>query len=154
MQAQLETLHIGAWPYQTYENDPNALPFEDYSVNIAAARLYAVNSGATTLFTSIGHAHIISGSGIDIVSLNATVPYDETPMLIYSINTTASHGTPLYDIDGEQSWGVLKEIESGWPYQIPKVMGTYVVKKTVLLSTLLAYAAGYNDTTGSDDVSL
>ncbi len=100
MQAQLETLHIGAWPYQADFNNPNTLPFEDASVNTAAARLYAVNSGATTIFASIGYAAVISGSGIDMASLNATTPYDETPMLYHSINTTASHGTAGYNVNG------------------------------------------------------
>jgi hypothetical protein len=75
MQAQLETLHIGAWPYQTYQGDPGVLFFENYDVQLAAARVYAINSGAVTLFTSIGLAGVIDGTRLDVVWMNATTPY-------------------------------------------------------------------------------
>jgi hypothetical protein len=91
---------------------------------------------------------VISGSGIDVKTLNATTPYDEQPMLYHSINTTASHGTAAYDVNGEQSWGILQEIQGGWPYYSPKVIGTYVLQKTVEITALYAYASGYNTTSG------
>lgn len=128
-QAQLETLHIAAFPYQADFNDPDALFYEGVAVNTAAARVYTVNSGAVTLFTSIGYAAVISGTGLDLSSTNATALYEEEPMLYCSINTTSSHGTDSYAVNGEQSWGVLQEIEEGWPYYIPKVIGTYVLQK-------------------------
>lgn len=148
MAAQLENLHIGAWPYQADFSDPLAGYYEDATLNTAAARIYAINSGAVTLFTSIGYAPVISGLGHDLKTLNATTPYDEQPMLYYSINTTASHNTDSYNIDGEQSWGVLQEIQDAWPYYIPRVIGSYVLKKTVQIEALFAYAAGYNSSMG------
>lgn len=155
MQAQLETLHIAAFPYQSDFNDPSALPFEDADNNIAAARVYAINAGAVTLFTSIGYATIISSSGVTLAEIKASVPYEEEPMLYYSLNTTEDRGQNSgYDVDGEQSWGVLMEIERGWPASIPKVEGTYVVKKTVLIGALYEFAAGYDGETGNSTFAL
>ena len=52
---------------------------------------------------------------VDFVSLFAGVEYDEQLMLYYSINTTAAVTTTTeFDIDREQSWEVLKEIEEVW----------------------------------------
>lgn len=153
MQAQFETLHIGAWPYQADFNS-DTLPFESASVNTAAARLYAVNSGATTIFASIGYVAVISGSGIDVASLNTATPYDEMPMLYHSINTTHAHGIAGYNVDGEQSWGVLKQVEDAWPYQIPKIEGTFVRKKVMGIEELRASARGYDVTTRNSTAPL
>jgi nitrilase len=154
MQAQLETLHIGAWPYQADFDEPDALFFEDAPNNVGAARMYAVNSGAVTLFTSIGYAAVISGLGVTQVEMKASASYDQNPMLYHSINTTSALNTPTYNINGEQSWGVLQQIEEGWPSYVPKVIGTYVLKKTVEIADLFSYAAGYDATTGKSSVPL
>lgn len=154
MQAQLENLHIGSWPYQSDYNDTDALFFERAEANMAASIVFAINSGATTLFTAIGYAAAVSSAGDIVAEEKAATSMTEQPMLYYSMNTTATHGTAKYNIDGELSWGVLKEIESAWAYYIPKVTGTYVVQKTVEITALLAYAAGYNTTTGNSTAAL
>lgn len=82
MQAQLETLHMGAWPYQSYAGDPKALAFEDYGVQTPAARLYEVNSGAATLFASTGAVGVIDGSGIDVLWMNATASFETEPIFV------------------------------------------------------------------------
>lgn len=152
MQAQLEYLHIGTWPYQTDYGTDGAQYWESNEVNTAAARLYAVKFGAVTIFAAIGFSSVISGEGLDQATISVTT-IDEEPMLYHSINATA-FANESYDVDGEQSWGVLEEIETAWPYYIPKVTGDYVTHKETNISTLLAYAAGFNYTTGTSNVTL
>ncbi|RDW78005.1 hypothetical protein BP5796_05857 [Coleophoma crateriformis] len=154
MQAQLENLHIGSWPYQPDYNTSEALYWEAAENNMAASTIYAINGGATTLFTAIGYSAVISSTGERLAEEKATTSMSEAPLLYYNMNTTATHGTDSYDVDGEQSWGVLKEIEAAWAYYIPKVTGTYVLQKTVEITDLLAYAAGYNFTSGTSTVAL
>ncbi|KAE9967685.1 hypothetical protein BLS_006236 [Venturia inaequalis] len=154
MQAQLETLHIAAFPYQPPFNDPLALSFENADNNIAAARVYAINSGAVTLFTSIGYATILSSSGTTLAEISADVPYATEPVLYYSINTTDKGVRAGFDVDGEQSWGVLREIEEGWPGGVPRVRGAYVGKKTVMVRDLYAFAEGYGGSMGNGTVGV
>lgn len=154
MQAQLEDLHIGSWPYQSDYNDSDALFFERAEANMAASIVYAINSGATILFSAIGYSAVVDGSGHLVAEEKAVTSMTEQPMLYYSMNTTATHDTDSYNIDGEQAWGVLEQIESAWPYYIPKVTGTYVLQKTIEITALLAYAAGYNSTSGTSSSPL
>lgn len=154
MQAQLETLHIAAFPYQPLFNDPLALSFENADNNIAAARVYAINSGAVTLFTSIGYAAVLSSSGTTLAEMDADVPYETEPVLYYSMDTTGMGGRAGFDVDGEQSWGVLREIERAWPGGVPKVRGAYVGKKTVMVRDLFEFAEGYGGETGNGTVGL
>ncbi|KAL3421938.1 hypothetical protein PVAG01_06094 [Phlyctema vagabunda] len=138
MQAQLENLHIAAAPYTPDLKDPDAEYWETLEVNSAAIRTYAVNSGAVTLWAGVGYSAVYSKNGLEQAEVLAAVPYDKQPMLYSSINTTTFTSDYTYDINGEQSWGILKQIEDGWPYYIPKVVGTYVLKKTILITDLLA----------------
>jgi len=84
-----------------------------------------LESGTTTLFTSIGYAAVVSNLGSVVAEQKLASSMTEEPMLYYSMNTTAIHNTFWYNIDGEQSWSVLEKIEATWPSYIPKVTGTY-----------------------------
>lgn len=141
MQAQMEDLHIAAAPYTPDLADPNAQYWESLEVNAAAIRVYAVNSGAVTLWAGVGYSAVYSALGLETAEVLAAVPFEEQPLLYDSIDTTGFGKRGSYDVEGEQSWGVLKEIEEGWPYYIPKVVGSYVKRKTVLISDLLSYKA-------------
>lgn len=137
MQAQLEDVHIATWPYQ---GDPgDALSFEAYELTMGAVRTYALNSGATTVFTSIGYASVLNGIGPEVANLSAKASYETQPLLIHSINTT-NFKRESYDVDGEQSWGALQQIVDSWPYDIPKVEGKFIPQKKILISSLLELA--------------
>ncbi|KAH6694841.1 aliphatic nitrilase-like protein [Leptodontidium sp. MPI-SDFR-AT-0119] len=138
MQAQMENIHIASAPYTPDAKDPDAEYWETLEVNAAAIRTYAVNSGAVTLWAGVGYSAVYSGLGLEMAEVLAAVPYDEQPMLYSSINTT-SFNKASYNANGEQSWSVLKQIEDGWPYYIPKVVGTFVTRKTVLISELVNF---------------
>lgn len=140
MQAQAENIHIAAAPYTPDANNPDALFWETLEVNSAAVRTYAVNSGAITLWAGIGYSAVYSAEGLERVVALAAVPFADEPLLYDSINTTG-FGNSTYYTNGEQSWGVLKEIVNGFPNYIPKVIGTYVLRKTILISDLLNYTA-------------
>ena len=140
MQAQMEDIHIAAAPYTPDAKDADAQYWESLEVNSAAIRTYAINSGAVTLWAGVGYSAVYSAEGLEMAEIPAAVPYDEQPLLYSSINTT-SFSNSTYDINGEQSWEVLQEIQDGWPYYIPKSIGTYVLRKTVLISDLLSLAS-------------
>ncbi|XEV01540.1 hypothetical protein FSHL1_006827 [Fusarium sambucinum] len=125
MQAQAEAIHLASWPYMPDYNDPTALFWESTEVNMAAASTYAVNSGAYTLVATVGRAAAFSPDGREMTSIAANIPGDMAPYLMVSINTTGFDGRPMYNVNGEQSWGILKEIEQGWPEGVPKVNGTF-----------------------------
>lgn len=137
MQAQLEDLHIASFPYMPSANDPSALSWESLEVNSAAARTYAVNSGAVTLFAAVGYSAVYDGEGVEIAVVEADVDFDAQPLLYASINATAFKTQP-YNVDGEQSWGVLEQIREEWPAYIPKVQGEFTLKNTVLVEDVLA----------------
>lgn len=140
-QAQLEDVHVAAFPYMPSANDPDALSWESLEVNSAAARLYAVNAGAVTLFAAVGYSAVYAADGTEVASVEADVDWDEQPLLFASVNASAFR-REAYDVDGEQSWGVLKQIEGDWPAGVPKVNGTFVEKKTVSIGELWADIQG------------
>lgn len=119
------------------ENDPSAAYWEAAEVNVAAARTYAVNGGAPLAFATVGNARFISNEGLDITSVNASVSFDDVPLVYASFNTTGLVDTQPYDANAEQSWGVLQEINAGFPSYIPTVLGDLVPRNMVSISKLL-----------------
>ena len=137
MQAQLESIHVGSWPYMPNYNTSDALYWESAEVNMAAASMYATNSGAWTLVPVVGRAAIFDPTGLEVAHINAEVSYNDEPMLYHSINTTKFTRSP-YNLNGEQSWGILQQIVNGWPAELPKENGTYIDRKTNTVSELVA----------------
>lgn len=137
MQAQLESVHIGSWPYTPNYNNSDALYWESAEVNMAAASLYAANSGAWTLVPSVGRAAVFSPLGFEVNHIDADASFNFEPMLYHSINTTAFSKTP-YNINGEQSWGVVEQIVNGWPAAVPKQNGTFVTRNFNYINDLEA----------------
>ncbi|KAJ4253961.1 hypothetical protein NW762_010360 [Fusarium torreyae] len=125
MQAQAEAIHLASWPYTPDYNDPAALGFEKAEVNMAAASLYAVNSGAYVLVATVGRAAAFGPDGLEMTSISASIPGDVAPYLMVSLNTTGFNGRSGFNVNGEQSWGILKQIEEGWPVGVPKENGTF-----------------------------
>lgn len=107
---------------------------------MAAARTYAVNTGSPLVYATVGNARFINSEGRDITVVNASVPFDDAPLVYTSLNTTGLASTEPYDADTEQSWGILQQINSGFPSYIPKILGNLVPCVKVSVSELLANA--------------
>ncbi|KAF7552877.1 hypothetical protein G7Z17_g4022 [Cylindrodendrum hubeiense] len=137
MQAQAEAIHIASWPYTPDPKDVSAEFWESAEVNMAAASLYATNSGAYTLVATVGRAAAFGPDGLELSSIPAYVPSEASPFLMLSINTTGFSSRPAYNINGEQSWGILKEIEGAWPAGVPKENGTFRNQVTNHVSDLI-----------------
>ncbi|KAL4736215.1 carbon-nitrogen hydrolase [Aspergillus similis] len=80
MAVQAEDIHIAGWPYMPDYGSTalGAEPYETAELNMAAASVYATNSGAWTLVSVVGRAA--------------------------AVDTTGFGGGVPYAIDGEQSW--------------------------------------------------
>ncbi|ATZ56735.1 hypothetical protein BCIN_13g05670 [Botrytis cinerea B05.10] len=137
-QAQIETLHIASFPYTPDANDSGALSWESEEVNVAAARTYAVNSGAPFIFASVGNVRFIDSSGMDLSVTPLSTSIETVPLVYQSFNTTGMAATEPYDADAQQSWDVLEEIKTGFPSYIPKVHGNLVPHEEFPISGLLA----------------
>lgn len=111
--------------------DQGAVDWQSAEVNVAAARTYAVNAQALLAFASVGNARFISSRGLDINVANASESFDKTPLVYASFNTTGLADTVPYTTNGEQSWGILQQINAGFPSYIPKVMGNFVTRHIV-----------------------
>ncbi|THX17460.1 aliphatic nitrilase-like protein [Aureobasidium pullulans] len=148
MQVQREDVHIAAFPYMPDYNESQALYWESVKVNEAAARTYAVNSGAYTLFASVGYSSIMDGTGVTVAKIEASVPFDQTPILYASINTTA-FSDASYDVNSEQSWAALEQMKTGFPYHVPKVPGKFFDQKTIVIEDLVAWGDAYIESKGT-----
>ena len=109
--------------------DLQAEPFKSLEINLAAARVYAVNSIAPLVFASVGDARFLDAQGLDLSVVEAKTSTEEQPLLYHSFNTSRLAETVPYTIDGEQSWGVLQQIYDSFPNYIPKVVGTFVQRR-------------------------
>ena len=154
MQSQAETLHLASWPckhfsidlYQSTdhvqdtpdEKDASAAYWESLEVNLAAARLYAVNANAPLVFASVGNARFLDAQGLDLTVVDANTTTEEVPLVYQSFNTTGLAGTVPYITNGEQSWGVLQQLVDGFPAYIPKVVGEFVARQRHPVKDLLA----------------
>lgn len=112
--------------------------WESLDVNVAATRTYAVNSQAPVAMAAVGNVRFIDGFGIDLEVIEASASFDKVPLVYTSFNTTGLGSTVPYDTDGEQSWGILQQINAGFPSYIPKVIGSYVQHHIVSISALLS----------------
>jgi nitrilase len=155
-QAQTETLHIAAWPckfsfgliYALLANgtstdtpdagDKSAAYWESLEVNLAAARLYAVNAQAPLVFSSIGNVRFLDNEGLDLEVVNAAIPSAQQPLVYHSFNTTGLAATVPYSTNSEQSWGVLQEMVAGFPAYIPKVLGVFTNHRTFSVADLIS----------------
>lgn len=106
-------------------------------MNVAAARTYAVNAQAPLAYASVGNVRFITSGGLDIDVVDASESFDKTPLAYTSFNTTGLADTVPYTTNGEQSWGILQQINAGFPSYIPKVMGDFVARNMVKISDRL-----------------
>ncbi|KAL4815292.1 carbon-nitrogen hydrolase [Aspergillus spinulosporus] len=125
MQAQAEEIHIGAFPYMPDYGAAGTESWETAEVNMAAASVYATNSGAYTFIPTVGRAAAFYPTGLEMAYISANASYTEHPYLLVSVNTTGFAGFQPSLVEGEQSWGVLEQIRNGWPEDVPKVIGEF-----------------------------
>ncbi|KAF7526684.1 hypothetical protein G7054_g10688 [Neopestalotiopsis clavispora] len=126
MQAQMENIHVAAFPYAPdFGTDPAA--WESAEVGVAAARVYAVNSGAYVIMPMVGTAAIFAAGGGDMKIINATDAPDQRYITATLDTTTFSNVT--YDVDGEQSWGALQQMIEAFPSYIPRVASEFFERK-------------------------
>ncbi|RAO70225.1 uncharacterized protein BHQ10_006237 [Talaromyces amestolkiae] len=144
MQAQLENIHLAAFPYLVDDSNPQKQWYEGTFVNMAAETHYAVLSGAYVFHTSVGTSWVISPSGEVLTHVGSTVDMDTTPIVYYGVNTTGFDTTATYDVNGEVSWGVVKQIYDGFPSYIPKDPGTFVDFASIPIA--LEQSGNYNGT--------
>ncbi|GAA5855209.1 hypothetical protein JCM8547_008986 [Rhodosporidiobolus lusitaniae] len=148
IQAQSPDLHIGPFPYNPQINDTSALWFEDVEVNLAAARVFAINSGAVTITPGVGGAAIFAGTGSKLVEAQANDSFEDEPIIYASVNATA-FANVTYNSNGEQSWGIVKQIEAAIPDYIPRENGTLVPHRNTSIAALEAAAANYSSSATS-----
>ncbi|KAI0151400.1 carbon-nitrogen hydrolase [Pestalotiopsis sp. NC0098] len=133
MQAQAENIHVAAFPYAPdFGVDPAA--WESAEVGAAAARAYAVNSGAYVIMPAVGTASIFGNDGSTLSIINAT-DSPEVNYITATLNTT-TFSNATYDSDGEQSWAALQQIVAEFPSYIPKVNSTFFAKKSIPIETI------------------
>ncbi|KAF2796733.1 aliphatic nitrilase-like protein [Melanomma pulvis-pyrius CBS 109.77] len=137
-QAQAETLHLASWPYTPDEATKSAAYWESLEINLAAARIYAVNAQTPLVFASVGNARFLDSQGLDLTVVKASTSTTQQPLIYQSFNTTGLAATLPYTTDGEQSWGVLQEMLTGFPLYIPKVLGSFVHHNVFPIKGLLA----------------
>ncbi|KAG9634460.1 hypothetical protein KCU64_g15415, partial [Aureobasidium melanogenum] len=126
MQAQMENIHLAPYPYLADSVDSTALWLENVISDAAAARAYAVYSGAYVFFHAIEAAAASNNIGNTMVAMNASTDKDQFPMLYSSINTTSLNTSRTYISDGQQSWAVLQQIVQDFPAYIPREEGILV----------------------------
>ncbi|KAF6781828.1 hypothetical protein CMUS01_16752, partial [Colletotrichum musicola] len=129
IQAQMPNIHIGAWPYN---ENPGAhtQEWEDVQVAYSALRVTSILTDAVTVTPSIGHGfinHVITLLAKSDSNQTASPEDDRgyAPLIYTSVNGS-SWSNASYNLDGEVSWGILMQIEDGFPEYIPKETGDFV----------------------------
>ncbi|CAG8165341.1 unnamed protein product [Penicillium salamii] len=145
MQAQMENIHIGPFPYLADYGDPEAAGWEGATVEVAASRHYAFMTGSYELMPAVGFAAAFEPSGNMIAQINASVSFEEHPIVYASINTTTFNTSQTYDVDSQMSWAVLQQIVKGYPDYIPRVEGSLVPHKEVSAHWLQTGALKYQE---------
>ncbi|KAH6687768.1 carbon-nitrogen hydrolase [Plectosphaerella plurivora] len=129
IQAQMPNIHVGPWPYN--ENPGSDVEnWEDTQVAYSALNLMSIMTNAVTVTPSIGHGFINQfTTHLATSDSNQTAsPTDDqgfAPIIYTSVNGS-SWSNQSYNLDGEVSWGTLKQIEDGFPEYIPKEIGDFV----------------------------
>ncbi|TKW52465.1 Arylacetonitrilase [Colletotrichum tanaceti] len=104
--------------------------WEDVDVAYSALRLMSILTNAVTVTPSIGYGFINQFTTLLAHSNSNTTAHpnddqDYAPLIYSSVNGS-SWSDQSYDLDGEVSWGTLKQIEDGFPEYIPKENGSFV----------------------------
>ncbi|KAF2621871.1 carbon-nitrogen hydrolase [Macroventuria anomochaeta] len=107
MQSQAETLHPTAWPYTPDIADPRAAYWESLEMNLAVARVFAVNANPPLVFASVGNARFLDPQDLDLAIVEAETSTEEVPLVYQSFNTTDLAMTVPYTTHSEQSWSIL-----------------------------------------------
>ncbi|WP_416958044.1 nitrilase-related carbon-nitrogen hydrolase [Streptomyces sp. Agncl-13] len=109
MLAQLEAVHIAAWPY----NSPPGSAvqwWEDVDVALSAARMYAINGSCYVLLPSAGYGAVLDPRGQFLVK---SVSGKED--LLYAVVDPSTFTSKTADPEGETSYGVLRLLARTYP---------------------------------------
>ncbi|KAL5047415.1 carbon-nitrogen hydrolase [Aspergillus fruticulosus] len=112
MQAQAETIHIGAFPYMPDYGAAGSESWEAANVNMAAAPVYATNSGAYTFIPIVGRTAAFYPSGLKMAHISADASFTKHPYLLVFLDTTGFTGRQPYVVEGEQSWGDVPKVDA------------------------------------------
>lgn len=126
MAAQIEHLHIGPFPYLADQGDQDSLWWENIVQEEANGRAYAWQSGAYNFMAAIGAARAFDPLGNTIASIDAVANMSEFPLLYASANTSSFNISQTYDLNGQNSWDIVKEMYESYPDYIPHVGGNLV----------------------------
>lgn len=130
MFVQREHVHLAPFPYLAGVDDDTSLWWENEWINTGTVSVYSVLSGAYSLTSAIGVSFVTDPLGNRVAHVGANVSFDEVPILYYSFNTSGFNNSKTYDIDGQASWGTLRQIVDSFPEYVPKVEGEFVKHKT------------------------
>ncbi|KAJ5316624.1 aliphatic nitrilase [Penicillium antarcticum] len=103
MQAQMENIHIGPFPYLADFGDSQAQGWEDATAEVAASRHYAIMTGTYEFMPAVGFAAAFEPSGNMIAHIKASLLFEKHPMVYDSVNTTNVNTSQIYDIDGQMA---------------------------------------------------
>lgn len=127
MQAQLENIHIAAFPWAPdYGVDTGVTRVE---VSHAAARYYAVTGGAYVFAPAVGSAAVFAPNGSVVASIQASDDAYANPLLYHSVNTTTWIGNNYTYDWNEFSWSALQQINDAFPSYIPKTESKYIAHR-------------------------
>lgn len=126
MSSQSENIHLGPFPYLADPSDPQSLYWENIIQESATARVYALTTGAYNFVAAIGAAVAFDPLGNTIAEIAARADMHETPMLYASANTSSFNTSKTYDVDGQASWAIVREVVDAYPEGIPRVEGSLV----------------------------
>ncbi|WYZ36141.1 hypothetical protein EsH8_XI_000024 [Colletotrichum jinshuiense] len=134
--AQRPKLHIGAFPFASDFDDTSDSVFYNASLVTHGSSGFALLSGAHVLMPSIGYTFIFDPLMRIVARMDNSISYDDHPILYHSMNAAQFHSGETYDPDSQVSWGVLQQINKGYPAYIPKAPGVLTKKRTVSVSNL------------------
>lgn len=107
--AQLEAVHIAAWPYNSLPGSPVQW-WEDVDVALSAARMHAIDGGCYALLPSAGYGAVLDPRGQFLVQ---SVTGEED--LLHATVDPSAFTAKAADPEGEHSYGVPRMLARAYP---------------------------------------
>ena len=134
MQAQLENIHIAAFPWAPdFDVDTGVTRSE---VSLTAARYYAVTGGAYVFMPPVGTAAVIAPNGTIVTSIQASDDPYSRPLLYHTVNATQWTGNNYTYDWNEFSWSAVQQIVAAYPSYIPKTSSHYIDHRQNSITTM------------------
>lgn len=110
-----------------YDFGIDPLAWESAEVGVSAARWYSTNMGGTVIMPAVGTAVIFVDGGATANISNATA--NPSWKFISTTIDTTLFSNATFDLDGEQSWGALKQMMETYPSYIPRAGSSFFEKE-------------------------